>query len=1017
MHPRDVLVRAAVLSTALGLAALVACAAPLDESEDEPGLASEPAATGASCAASPGKPGCPCGSPGLVTTCGRVERHDGDYAACSIGQQTCNADGRWGGCIGDGVATTSVYVGHDNLHAAALATTPSTCAGNPCDPYCSSYNDTPQGTDAGPDFQVVEAGLGLVPGDAGAEANSCTGLSPLGNVDMVVTSVSPVVTSPSTASFTTSLQPSSCWTGAFAAIWGTSRYDLGVVDGSGRYTHVVPVPATLTISAYAGSFSTSGTVKVTVNATDVSAAPSGYGAASFTPSPTSAEAAPSVLYPYANTVFPLGLSAPLLMWKRATTTAAKAVKVTLRYPASSTTPTFLWSSVVAESSTQRYQIPQSAWTAFEQTAKGRNASIELQRIDGTGKVQSNVVTNVIFGTGNLRGRIYYTEYASSGAPKVVLPYGSGTPTLAYNNPILASNCGVCHSMSASGNKFISSTWGSSNNNNYNTYGISNVDLTSGMLTPLTTGPIGGGDSRGLTFGAITRTGTFAILANNWWGNPYNSSSATTPGNAGPVVKIFRLPTAAATTATDVSSTGTGTVWGLGGAKPVQMYTPMFSPDNTRLLFINGDTATDASNAASTASVSRQGISYFQFDETAKAFTNRKLVVNLVASGNPANKYTRWPTWENDSRTIMFQTADTSEDDGYNWYAGMEPSGTSTRLKVHGKMYSVDSGPVGGTPNAPVELTAMNYGLGPTSPLGTDDTNRNYQPTMLGVSAGGFRWAVFTSLRAYGNYVNTNTGSINPMKNKLWVAAIDDQVSGTTDRSHPAFYLPNQDTSTSTLNERGYWNIDQCKPADQASSSCGSNEECCGYSSTGTSTAECRVDAPLTSPPTSHCISTTSSTCKSLGDVCASDSNCCGFPQTHCVSGTCQNPPPIAKYVGATYTRDFSATCAPGKRLEWRFFDWLTKFPANPGASVAFAAQTAKTQAELAGASTILLGTQTATNATWVGANVSAKLQAAVPPQTSLSWLRVTFTIAPSTDAKGTPFVSGWRQAYDCIENE
>ena len=1009
-------VLAVVLFIVLAMAGLGACAAATADSESD---GTSFIATAATCATNPTLEGCPCQA-GLTTSCGRVERREGDYVACSIGAQTCGANRKWSACIGDRVATMSVYIGSDSLRAQSLAAAPSTCASNPCDPYCSNYVDTPQGTDAGPAFQIIEAGLGLTPADAGAEASTCTGLAPMSDINMVVTSVSPVVTAPTTAAFSTSLTPASCWTGAFAAIWGTSRYDLGVINSSGTYTHVVPVPATVQVSAYAGAFSATGRVLITVNAIDVSAAPTGYTDAKFTGvTPTSTQALPQVLYPYTNTIFPLGLSAPLLMWKNNFTTIGKAAEVTLRYPANATTPTYLWSAIIAEGS-YRFQIPQSAWTAFEQTAKGSPGSLEFQRIDSTGLLQTKVVTNIVFGTGNLRGRIYYTEYASTGAPKVVLPYGSSAPTLAYNNPTLASNCGVCHSMSSTGNKFISSTWGSSNNNNYNTYGISNVDLTTGTLTPLTYGPISGGDSRGLTFGAITSTGTYALLANNWWGNPNNSGTTTAPNaTLGPVVKVYKLPTAAGTLATDVSTTGVGTNWGLGNTgKIIQMYTPQFSPDNTRLLFINGDTAVDGTGVAATASYSRQGISYLQFDENAKSFTNRKLVTNMISGGNPASKYTRWPTWENDSRTIMFQTADVSEDDGYNWYGGMEPSGTSTRLKVHGKMYSVDSGPIGGTPNAPVELVQMNAGLGNPSPLGSDDTSRNYQPTMLGVAAGGFRWTVFTSIRAYGNYVNTSAvASLNALKNKLWVAAIDDQVSGTTDRSHPAFYLPNQDTTASTLNERGYWNIDQCKAADQSTSVCASNEECCGYSSTSTSTAECRVDSPLTSPPTSHCLSTTTSTCKTLGNTCGSGSNCCGYPNTQCVSGTCQNPPPIAKYVGATYTRDFSATCGAGQQLQWRFFDWITSFPANPGASVAFSAQTAKTQAGLSAATGVLLGTQTTTNATWTGSNVSDKLTAASPNQASLAWLRVTFTIAPSTDNKGTPFVSNWRQAYDCIDSE
>ncbi|MBX3187078.1 MAG: hypothetical protein KF819_08690 [Labilithrix sp.] len=895
------------------------------------------------------------------------------------------------------------------LAPAALATTPTSCTFNPCDPYCRVYLDTAPGVDGGGSFTSGDGGLGLASADAGAAASACASLSPLSDVAMTVTSLSPVTTSPASASFTTALVPAGCLPGAFAPLWGASRYDLGVVSAGGAYTHVVPVPANVAVTAYAGSLSVSANVAVTVLVNDVSAAPSGFNVASFSGAASSTEAAPAFLYPYDGTIFPLGLSAPLVMWKRAAgTAAAKAVRVTLKFPATGTS-TFRWTAIVAEGS-ERFQIPQSAWTAFDQTAKGSLGAIEIQRIDSKSKLQSATTIGVRFATANLRGRIYYTNYASTADVKRVLPFGNAAPTSAFTPPI-AKNCGVCHTFSASGNKFVTSSHGDAATLGYNTFGISNVQVN-GDLAALHAGPAGSGDSRGLAFAAVTRDGTYALLANNWWGNPNNGSNATTAGSAGAAFKVFRLPTTPGA-ATDVTASGFGgasNAWGLGGATPIQMYTPAFSPDDKRLVYVNGDATGDASDAKA---ASRQGVSTLEFDEATKRFSNRRLIVKTTTG---TARYVRWPMWELDSRSVIYQSAATNDDDGFDWYAGMLPSGCCGRKKVRGELWSVDATAASPTP---VSLTEINKGLGASSPLGTDDTNRTYQPTMLGVAAGGYRWAVLTSVRAWGNMLNTGTGALSTMTNKLWVAAIDDTPSGAVDRSHPPFFLPNQDASASVLNERGYWALEACKPADVASSVCASSEDCCGYNpaAPGSSSAMCLVDAPLTSPPTFHCKSTSAASCRALTETCTSDSSCCGFPTTRCVNGACQNPPPIAKHTAASFIRDYSAECTTGKRLAWRAFEYRSTFPAAPGASIAFSAATAATQSGLASAVPVPLGTQTATNASWVGVDVDPRFRAATPRQTSKAWLRVVMAFTPAVGGAGTPLLTDWRQSFDCVDAE
>src|SRR5262249_32933029 len=159
---------------------------------------------------------------------------------------------------------------------------------------------------------------------------------------------------------------------------------------------------------------------------------------------------------------------------------------------------FTWAAIVPEGSTQRFQIPQSAWTAFGQAASGNTGTITVQRIDSLNKIQAAVTASVKFAPANLRGRIYYAQYANSGSTgdiKSVLPYGSAAPVTVYNPAVAGGNCGVCHSMSSDGSKFIASSENASASPGNSNYAISNVQ-SDGTLQALNVGPTGGGDSRG-----------------------------------------------------------------------------------------------------------------------------------------------------------------------------------------------------------------------------------------------------------------------------------------------------------------------------------------------------------------------------------------------------------------------------------------------------------------------------------------------------------------------------------------
>lgn len=126
------------------------------------------------------------------------------------------------------------------------------------------------------------------------------------------------------------------------------------------------------------------------------------------------------------------------------------------------------------------------------------------------------------------------------------------------------------------------------------------------------------------------------------------------------------------------------------------------------------------------------------------------------------------------------------------------------------------------------------------------------------------------------------------------------------------------------------------------------------------------------------------------------------------------PPLVPPYQSpATFTIDYQGVCGAGYTPVWRFFDWETVTPSD--SNIVFNAQTSATQAGLPTATPVVyLGTASgAPITTWVGTDVSAALS----PNPSQAWLRVTITLNPSTDHYYAPTLTAWRQNYDCIASQ
>jgi hypothetical protein len=116
------------------------------------------------------------------------------------------------------------------------------------------------------------------------------------------------------------------------------------MSGLGVFTVYSPVATTETLTATSATYSGTGIANVTVNTNEVATGVPVAVPATFAV-PVSADTNMTPLYPYSNTVFPLGLAAPTVQWDNKNTPATY-VKISLRYPRAPAAQLFNWSIVL-----------------------------------------------------------------------------------------------------------------------------------------------------------------------------------------------------------------------------------------------------------------------------------------------------------------------------------------------------------------------------------------------------------------------------------------------------------------------------------------------------------------------------------------------------------------------------------------------------------------------------------------------------------------------------------------------
>jgi hypothetical protein len=819
--------------------------------------------------------------------------------------------------------------------------------------------------------------------------------------------------------YTAAFTPAACYTGTPPTVWTVDNPSISTISASGVLALVSPIATTFHVTGYSGGWTNSAApavVNVVVNAVDVSNAPTGYTNTSFAATSTTADNI-TVLYPYNNTVLPLGLPAPVIQWSNGGT-AANAVRIQLRYPAGSGS-SFTWSGILPELQTQptptlagqpRAFVPQNVWSAFEQTSQGSTADIVIQRVVGGVLRKPNTPINITFATGELKGTVYYQSYgtnlatnycctyngASFGGATLGIQPGATAPVLVAGNN---SVCVVCHSVASGGSNLITQNGG-----NYSQtfmYNLSTLGQTT--LSPAT---------GQFAWGALSSDGSY-MFSNSGPQAGATTSYAST---------LYTVPGGSAITSTGLPS--------------IDAMTPSFSSDNAHVAFdfYAGTASGHNGDQASLASI--------DYNHASSAFSNFQVLATpgsggVGSSGNNIYYPSYLPSdtqlvWELQTVSNGRDVAATRSQCDQRGPVACQNDGTHAELwwtdvasKTSSKLFNLNGGTSAGGTYLPSHSTAI---------LPSGDDQLNYEPTVNPQVTGGYAWVVFTSRRLYGNIATINPYwsdpryedlSAQPTTKKLWVAAINPNATPGTDSSYPAFYLPGQELLAG--NSRGYWVLNQCEAAGPPTTAnlCTSNLDCCA-STPPAAPVVCALDAPPAT--TAHCSSSSTSTCAANGAACSTSSQCCGFPSSVCAQNVC-TPAQTLTYNPSQFTADYVGTsCGPGTLVSWIDVgvEALTPSSGGTNSSITIGAQVSgvvggTTMTTYTPATPVNVGTLTGPpavqTATWINFPLSTPLATISATADSQPFLQVTFTLNPTTDHAATPTLVDWRVRFDCVPSQ
>lgn len=669
---------------------------------------------------------------------------------------------------------------------------------------------------------------------------------------------------------------------AIAARWSFDRAELGSVDETGRFSASGEVGGVGRVSASFGGVTATTSVSVNLELTEQGdpnwkpqseqVGPGGFrgvggDGAAAAPSPeqrlvldgpVNNDQSVVLLYPYAHTVFPQGLLAPLLQWD-AGGHAFDAAKLTVE------APHFRYQGYFAANHQpfRNLIIPQAAWEQMTHSAAGQELAVSLVLSEGT-KAYGPYTSSWVVAPAVLHGTIYYNSYGTSyvtnspyldaygeqfGAGTLGIAPGATAPRLVagVNSDMQGNGCRVCHTVSGDGGWLVTQANQSLGPDYSDTVALNlTADATQGVGLGLRGVP-------SLTFPALSRDGKLLL------------SSAGGIGGGDSSTRLYAMPEAKLVP----------NVSGLPGDFKAAL--PAFSPDGRHVSF-NFWGGTLAS-AGGLLSADKASLAVLDFDG-ASVFSEPRVVFS-PPSGASTDVAATFSAFLPDSAAVVFalQLVNKSQFWGYTWGENeSELWWVDLATKQAHRLDALNGTTPGGASYLP------DNAHGAATHRAAQEPRLNYEPSVSPIAAGGYAWVVFTSRRMYGNVAALAPWKSDPRNykwreevtdKKLWVAAIDLNAPAGTDPSHPAFYLPAQELFAG--NSRGFWSFDPCR---QDGQSCDGGDQCCG--------GYCQQAAD----GTKTCGSSTDR-CSLLYDKCVTTADCCDAAAlVACVNGVCTaNKPP------------------------------------------------------------------------------------------------------------------------------
>jgi len=454
------------------------------------------------------------------------------------------------------------------------------------------------------------------------------------------------------------------------------------------------------------------------------------------------------LYPYAGTVFPRGLIAPLLMWEGGG--AADAVYVHL------VSGSFEYKGCLAPTAQGQLQLPQEVWDEAATHTRGASDPYTLEiSVISSGTVAGPITEKITIATATLKGSIFYNSYSSVKAAQAggfggaVLRISPGKEAEVF---LGQTGCTGCHSVSANGSRLITDAV---------LTGAASYALTPGIaVNPPPVKAVAAG-----TFTGIYPDGSLFV------------SNAHPPG-------MGTRTTGLEDSNAGLFETDTGTAVA-GSGIPTGAMTPSFSPDGTLLTF--NDYAIDNGH----------GLALMSFDRASRTATKYQ----KVYSTPDTTRYPGWPFVLPDDKAIVFALGSATDFTGLGaGLLGVSVPGLTPVSDLF--ILDVASGQSRILANAMGFASEQDAASATTYlPFGAAELHQNFYPTVSPVAAGGYFWVFFDSVRHYGNLGQGR---------QLWGTAVEISPDGTyaNDPSHPAFYLSGQEFGTG--NHRAFTALDPCR---------------------------------------------------------------------------------------------------------------------------------------------------------------------------------------------------------------